>query len=203
MPAGTLGPARLQVLRHGFARFPEQGQRLAPTGPAADRHRPVLPVEVVQRESGPFASPQAQPHEQQQNGPVAPPDGGVGAAAVKQGLDLLRGRVLRQVGQAPLRDRKDAAGEVLGCVPALVQAAQEAAQGRDDQLASGLAETPGFVDNEAIRIRDSQAPQIDRAVAEAVPEVGADDGQVVDGCRRPQAPLKQEVLVLSCDAVDG
>lgn len=91
---------------------------------------------------------------------MTPPSGAaVAAAAVKQGIVVLGRWAIRKIGHVPLRNRNDPAREVLLGDLALVKAGQEAAHGRDDQLPSGPTETPGFVQQEAIRAPEGRRPK--------------------------------------------
>ncbi len=87
------------------------------TGLAVVNHELARPpIEVAQLQCGHFASPQAEPGEQDEDRPVAPADQRLGVAASDQQSHRTGAECPGQAARSPMSDRRHRRGQLPACV---------------------------------------------------------------------------------------
>ena len=180
-----------------------QWQKIATVVLARNRDDASGPDHVVERQSDDFASPQAQPSQEQQDGVVAPPNRGTAVTTLQERVDLVRCKGFRQAGEAPVRNPRYGASNIRGNVTALVKMTEKAPQGADHDLrpagADLLAGTPGV----PIDIAESRRSGVEGVVRKPVAEKGVYDPQaILVGDRAQSLLITQETLIPACDLRD-
>ena len=167
------------------------------TGLAVVNHELARPpIEVAQLQCGHFASPQAEPGEQDEDRPVAPADQRLGVAASDQQSHRTGAECPGQAARSPMSDRRHRRGQLPACVAGQEQKTEQRPKPSDEVPRRG-ASPPATLANYVLSDRRRrQLAQLKHARMLARREEFPAQPRVLAHHGGRQRPLAEEVATI-------